>query len=137
MITSLWHVCFLGYHVDYLRGGVFDCRWYFLLLQVLYHLCSELWLQFSRISKICVRLVAGNKAAILMQIVQVRVTIAPMAKVFDTQGRIQKHKDHFQKDDNFEVLHFFVVFIYLTSAGLYIGTPAIIQRKKALSKSVD
>ncbi|WJX74408.1 hypothetical protein P8452_58064 [Trifolium repens] len=34
-----------------------------------------------------------NKAAILMRIVQLRVTIAPMVKVFDTQGRVLKHKD--------------------------------------------
>ena len=44
-----------------IRDGVFDCRWYFLLLQVLYHFCSELQLQFGRISKICVCLVAGRR----------------------------------------------------------------------------
>jgi hypothetical protein len=32
-------------------------------------------------------------------------------KGLDTQGRIQKHKDHSQKDGNFEALHFFVVFV--------------------------
>jgi hypothetical protein len=45
----------------WIRGGVFNYRWYFLLLQVLYRSCSELQSQFGRISKVCVRLVAGRK----------------------------------------------------------------------------